>query len=39
MKKSFKKLSFKQRHSLKKYGQFKYKRNGVVWTYIVIKEN
>ena len=30
------KLTWKQRRSLKKHGQFKFKRNGVVWTYIVI---
>ena len=30
------KLTWKQRRSLKKRGQFKFKRNGVVWTYIVI---
>ena len=32
-------LSWIQRIKVRLFGQFKYKRNGVVWTYIVIKEN
>lgn len=33
---NFKKLTRKQRRSLRKYGQFKFIKDGVVWTYILI---